>query len=229
MKILSILLLAAQQPPAANIAPLTDIQQRDLSCVAALAIIASEQERGVESALTYPLLSERGATYAGLIGERVMLETGRTKEQVRDDILAAVAAQQAKVKDVADPGQVVEAEMEKCLPLLDAAVPPLPKPTLNQCAVMLNLAYEEVYARDGLSKTAQDLKTLAFVLDNRAREKMRGEGLSGNESDIILTQLREEMIAEAVARESQGQSSDLDYEHCFALAAPKGKGRQHAR
>ena len=80
-----------------------------------------------------------------------------------------------------------------------------------------------------LSKTAQDLKTLAFVLDSRAREKMRGEGLSGNESDIVLTQLREQMMADAIAKESQGQSSDLDFEHCFALAAPEVQGRQHAR
>lgn len=203
--------------------PLTEDHKRDLSCVAALAIVASEQERGVADSFAYPLLEERGSQYAGLVGERVMRETGLTREQVRDQILAAVADQQRKVQNVAEPRQVVEAEMEKCLPLLEKDVPPKPKPTLNQCAAMLELAYREVYGREGLSKTAQDLKTLAFVLDNRAREDLKANGYSGTESDIILTQLREEMLTEAKIKESAGESSDLDYDHCFALAAPKDK------
>ncbi len=203
--------------------PLTDIHKRDLSCVAALAIVASEQERGVESSFAYPLLEERGRTYAGLVGERVMQETGLIREQVREQILAAVAEQQRKVKDVAEPQQVVDAEMAKCLPLLEEEVPPKPKPTVNQCAAMVELAYREVYSREGLSKTAQDLKTLAFVLDSRAREALKAKGYSGNESDVVLTQLREEMLAEAKIKEAAGQSSDLDFDHCFTLAAPKDK------
>ena len=225
MKLLAALLLFVQPVPGTEPAPLTDNQQRDLSCVAAFAIIASEQERGVESALDYPPLAERGATYSGLVGERIMAETGKTKEQVRDDILAAVAAQQAKVKNVADPQEVVDVEMGKCLPLLDKEIPPTPKPTLNQCAVMLQLAYEEVYGREGLSKTAKDLRTLASVLDSRARDKLRAEGYSGNESDIILTTERETMLAESYADESQGKSSELDFEHCFALATPDARTR----
>jgi len=113
--------------------------------------------------------------------------------------------------------------MEKCLPLLEMEIPPKPKPTINQCAAMVELAYREVYDREGLSKTAQDLKTLAYVLDNRAREDLKANGYSGTESDIILTQLREEMLAEAKAKEGAGQSSDLDFDHCFKLAAPKDK------
>ncbi|MEQ8743558.1 hypothetical protein [Parasphingorhabdus sp.] len=223
MNMLPLLMLALSQPAATPPVPLDATQQRDLSCVAVLAIIASEQERGVESALDYPLLSERGATYAGLVGERIMDDTGRTKEQVRDDILAAVADQQAMAQDAADPDALVRSEMATCLPLLDAAVPPKPKPDLTQCAGMLQLAYEEVHSREGLSKTAQDLKTLATVLDSRARDQMRAEGLSGQESDILLTQSREAMLADAKQKESLGQGSDLDFDHCFLLAAPEEK------
>jgi hypothetical protein len=227
MNIIPLLMLAVSQPAASQPDALDESQQRDLSCVAMLAIIASEQERGVESALDYPLLSERGATYAALVGKRIMDETGRTKEQVREDILAAVAAEQALGQEAADPDEVVRLEMATCLPLLDAAVPPKPKPDLTQCAGMLLLAYEEVHNREGLSKTAQDLKTLAAVLDSRAREKMRAEGLSGNESDILLTQGREAMLADAREKESRGQGSDLDFEHCFTLAAPEDKQRKY--
>lgn len=206
--------------------PLTDAHARDLSCVAAFAIVASEQDRGIESALDYPLLAERGKIYADLIGKRVMQETGRSDEQVREAILAAVASQQAKVKDVAEPQEIVDMEMAKCLPLLDKNVPPKPKPTLNQCAAMLELAFREVHGREGLSKTAQDLKTLATVLDSRAREAMRNDGMSGNESDMILTSLREAMLAEAKEKEARGIRSDLDFEHCFVLAAPEDKARK---
>lgn len=223
MNLLPILMLALSQSAAIPPAPLDPVQQRDLSCVAILAIIASEQERGIESALAYPLLTERGATYAGLVGERIMDATGRSREQVREEMLAAVEAQQAMAMAAADPEELLRSEMAVCLPLLDAAVPPKPKPDLTQCAGMLQLAYEEVYGREGLSKTAQDLKTLAAVLDSRARDQLRAEGLSGQESDIVLTQSREGMLAEAKQRESLGLGSDLDFDHCFVLAAPEEK------
>ncbi|MGB5483811.1 hypothetical protein [Parasphingorhabdus sp.] len=227
MNFISILMLVLSQPAASPPAPLTDIQMRDLSCVAVLAIIASEQERGIASALDYPLLTERGATYAGLVGERIMSETGKTREQVRQDILAAVAAQQSRGGNGAEADEIVQADMAKCLPLLDAVVPPKPKPDLNQCAGMLQLAYDEVHEREGLSKTAQDLKTLAAVLDSRARDSMRAEGLSGQESDILLTRSREMILADARQKEALGQGSDLDFDHCFALAAPEDKGRKY--
>ncbi|MEO9468271.1 hypothetical protein [Parasphingorhabdus sp.] len=233
MKLLSVLVLALLQPNAeapdriaAPLAPLTDEQQRDLSCVAILAIVASEQEKANETALRYPLLADRGAQYAGMVGEAVMAETGRTREQVRAGILEAVASHQARVRQVDTPDDIIAAQMAICMPLLDAVLPPKPKPSLNQCAAMLQLAYEAVYAREKLSKTAQDLKTLAFVLDNRAREELKKNGYSGTESDIILTRIREEM--QNTDRSSNASSDDLDIDHCFALAAPKPKDQKIA-
>lgn len=238
MALLSLIALALSQPvpaetpagPASEAssspAALSAEQRRDLSCVAILAIVASQQETGDISALEYPLLSDRGAEYAGLTGVRIMLETGQTQAQLRETILAEVAAHQASVQDVAAPEEIVSKQMGICLPLLDAVVPPRPKPTLNQCAAMLQLAYEEVYAREKLSKTAQDLKTLAFVLDSRARDKLKAQGYSGNESDIILTRAKEEMRARDESRKGLRVAPDLDYDHCFALAAPESKDQK---
>lgn len=231
MKLMSLLLLALVQTnteasnhvPAVP-APLTVEQQRDLSCVAILAVVAFEQEQGMESALQYPLLASRGGKYAGLIGERILAETGRTREQVKTELLAAVANHQARVLEADTPDDIISAQMATCLPLLDAVVPPLPKPTLNQCAAMLQLAYDQVYAREKLSKTAQDLKTLAFVLDNRAREDLKKNGYSGTESDIILTRIREEM--QNTDPSSNAGTGDLDIDHCFTLAAPKPKDQK---
>lgn len=232
MSLLSLIALSLLQPAAAETeapatpAALTADQQRDLSCVAILAIVASEQETGMTTALEYPLVADRGAEYAGLTGVRIMSETGRTQEQVREDILNAVADHQARVKDVGSPEEIISEQMGICLPLLDAVVPPRPKPTLNQCAAMLQLAYEEIYTREKLSKTAQDLKTLAFVLDSRAREDLKARGYSGNESDIILTRAREDMRARDESRKDSKAAADLDYDHCFALAAPDRKDQK---
>ena len=103
MNIIPLLMLVLSQPAADPPEPLNESQRRDLSCVAVLAIIASEQERGMASAFDYPLLTERGATYAGLVGKRIMDETGRTKEQVREDILAALAASMPRFRQSPNP------------------------------------------------------------------------------------------------------------------------------
>lgn len=231
MKLLSVLILALIQPnmersdhSAGTVAPLSLEQQRDVSCVAILAIVASEQEKGIAAALSYPLLADRGAQYSGIIGEEVMAETGRTREQVKTEILNAVASHQARVRETDMPDDIVAAQMATCLPLLDSVVPPKPMPTLDQCAAMLQLAYEAVYAREKLSKTAQDLKTLAFVLDSRAREELKKNGYSGTESDIILTRIREEMKKPNLS--GKAGTDDLDIDHCFTLAAPKPKDQK---
>ncbi len=216
--------MAAQLPA---LPPLTDVQQRDIECVAALALVADEQERGVVGSGKWPYLVDRGKTYAGLVGERVMEESGQSREQIRDHILAAVDAYQREAVESADPEAVVEAAMARCLPVLDAVVPPPATPDLPQCAAMLQLAYEEVYGREGLSPTAKDLKTLAYVLDSRAREQLRAEGYSGNEADILMTTVREKLLAESKERAAQGLGDNLDFDHCFRLAAPKPKSGVH--
>ena len=226
-----LLLLAAQAAsfPVAAPAPvaLTETHRRDIECVAAFAILANEQKRGVPGSGVYPYVVDRGQTYAGLVGERVMAETGMSREDVRDLIVAAVDAHQREAVESADPESVVEAAVTRCEPLLNAAVPPPAVPDLPQCAAMLQLAYEEVYGREGLSPTAKDLKTLAYVLDSRAREELRAEGFSGNEMDILMTTTREKLLAESKARAAKGQGDNLDFDHCFKLAAPKPKSGVH--
>lgn len=219
--ILAAAVLSAQASPPVTALPLTQTHKRDLDCVAALAVVASEQEKANETAMEYPLVIERGRIYAGIVGQRVLDETGQSKEQVRQAILDAVTDQQALTSDVADPDMIIEAKMAACLPRLDTEVPLKKQPSLNQCAAMLQLAYEEVYSREKLSKTAQDLKTLAFVLDSRARENMKNKGYSGNESDAVLASIRENLIA----AERSGTSEPLAIDHCFTLAAPDSKSQ----
>jgi len=213
-------LVAQTTAPAAAIAPLTEVHRRDMRCAAAFAIIASEQQRNVASALNYPPLGKRGQQYFADTGERIIGETGMTKEQVRGELENIVKSLQSEAIESDDPETVAQAIMTPCLKLLDAAIPPEDPPTIIECAAVLQIAYEEVYAREGLSKTAQDLKTLASVLESRARDEMRAAGYSGNEADAELVLTREEILAQAIAIETTGESSSFDYGHCFELAAP---------
>lgn len=232
MTSLAALLLAAQavaSPASPAVAPpaLTQAQRDDLTCAAAFAIVASEQERGVTSALGYPTLVSRGRSYFVRTAERIVTETASSDEAIGAALTQIVQQLQQDAAQSNDPAGIVDAIMEPCLAKLDAAVPLPPPPSMLQCAVYVQLAHEEVKGREGDSNTARDLKTLASVLESRARDEMRDEGLSGNEADARLIETREAAIAAEKARDASddgdGQDGGIDFEHCFNLARPAEK------
>lgn len=224
MTSLAALLLAAQAASAPVAPPaLTPAQRDDLTCAAAFAIIASEQARGVTSALAYPTMVSRGRTYFVKTAERIVTETGSSDEAIGVALTGIVQQLQADAARSNDPAGVVDAVIEPCLAKLDATVPVPPPPSMLQCAVYVQLAYEDVRNREGDSSTARDLKTLASVLESRARDEMRDEGLSGNEADARLIRTREAALAAEAARGADDEGSDIDFEHCFNLARPAEK------
>jgi hypothetical protein len=218
MTSLAALLLAAQAASAPVAPPtLTPAQRDDLTCAAAFAIIASEQARGVTSALAYPTMVSRGRTYFVKTAERIVTETASSDEAIGAALTGIVQQLQSDAAQSNDPAGVIDAIMEPCLKKLDASVPVPPPPSMLQCAVYVQLAHEEVKNREGDSNTARDLRTLASVLESRARDEMRDEGLSGNEADARLIQTRE------AARKADDDESGIDFEHCFNLAKPAEK------
>ncbi len=231
----SLLLLLSLQTaavPAAPAAPatapvsapaLTPAQREDLTCAAAFAIIASEQARGVTSALAYPTLVVRGRSYFVATAERIVAETATDDDAVGLALTGIVEELQAQAAQSNDPAGVVDAIMTPCLAKLDAAVPLPPPPSMLQCAIYLQLAFDEVAGREGDSATARDLKTLATVLESRARDEMRDEGLSGNEADRRFIETREAIDAREKARAPDDDATDVDFEHCFTLARPAEK------
>ncbi|GGB53582.1 hypothetical protein GCM10010833_05330 [Blastomonas aquatica] len=215
---------APEPAPAPITAPaLTPAQREDLTCAAAFAIIASEQTRGVTSALAYPTLVSRGRSYFVMTAERIVTETGSNDDAVGLALTQIVEQLQGDAAQSNDPAGVIDAIMTPCLAKLDAAVPMLPPPTILQCAIYLQLAFEEVSAQEGDSASARDLKTLAAVLESRARDEMRDEGLSGNESDQRFIETREAIDAREKARGDDDDAADVDFEHCFTLARPTEK------
>lgn len=221
---LLMLLQPAVPAPIVSAPALTTAQRDDLTCAAAFAIIASEQERGVTTALAYPTLVSRGRTFFVTTAERVVTETASSDEGVGLALRGIVEGLQSQAAQSNDPAGVIDAIMEPCLKKLDTVVPLAPPPSMLQCAIYVTLAYEEAKAREGETTTARDLKTLATVLESRARDEMRDEGLSGNEADQRFIETREAIVKAESARDPEGDSPDIDFEHCFELAKPPAKG-----
>lgn len=216
---------AVPAPAAAPVtAPaLTPAQSEDLTCAAAFAIIASEQERGVASALAYPTLASRGRSFFVTTAERIVTETASSEDGVGLALMQIVEDLQNQAAQSNDPAGVVDGIMTPCLARLDATVPFPPPPSMLQCAIYLQLAFDEMTSREGDSPAARDLKTLATVLESRARDEMRDEGLSGNEADQRFIETREVIDAREKARDPDDDATDIDFEHCFDLAKPVEK------
>lgn len=114
--------------------PLTETHVRDVGCVAILGIIADEQRREVPGSDWYPDVRETGKRWAGIVGQRVMDETGQPRE------LVALAIQQAVSDIQTEQGTSPDAEkfnarFRTCKTAMDAdlaASQPLPKPVKAQ-------------------------------------------------------------------------------------------------
>ncbi|AHE57220.1 hypothetical protein [Sphingomonas sanxanigenens] len=210
--IATLALLAAGAPAP----PLSATAAKQVRCVAALAIVATEQQRGAEGWRDYPRLAEDGATYAERVVAEVAEQSGRAPAAVQQAIVDAVAAIQAEAGDSADPDAFARAEADRCLPLMRAKVPAREQPTLPQCAAYIRLAYDEIRAREGATPAAKDLATIASVLDHRAREMLRGQGRSDLAIDEAMGREKERVTAAAAA----GAADRVDLPHCFDLAAP---------
>ena len=87
----------AQESPASPAPSQLSLEQATLlRCSAAFAIVASEQARGVEAALAYPPLQERGKEYFVRSGARLMDELGLTRESLQAMLQAEVARLQER-------------------------------------------------------------------------------------------------------------------------------------
>lgn len=175
----------------------------DVRCVAVLGIVAFEQGHGPEWRDVAPV-RRNGERFAGVVGERLMKETGQTREAVKSLIVADVATLQ-KAKDLP------RREVDACLERMAVVAPPPPPPSLPRCAAAMAVAGEAVKAREGLSKGAKDLATLASVLAYRAKV----EGAASGKSDA---QVAASIAVERAAVTSAGGIDDEELQRCGELA-----------
>ena len=216
--------LAAQPAPPVppKLPELNADQKAQLTCSAVFAIVASDQARGEEAALRFPPLKVRGREYFVRFGARTIDQTGTSREAIKLLLEGEVERLQKLAAALGDPQGTLARTITPCLPRLDAEVPPLTRPTLAQCTAIITLAYEEVYARDGINGAqSRDLKILSAVLDSRQRKALEAQALSGNEIDKSIALEHDRMLKEALAAGPGIEKYDL--QTCYDLAKPDEK------
>ncbi len=199
-------LIFASQPSLAAPKPLALYQQERVRCVAALAIVANDQTRGVTSWGDVPPLQKRGAHFAGTVGQSLIDKNALTKEAVRSLFVAGVAAFQKKA--------LSPETVQRCFALMNE----IDAPALSDCAAMLSLAYDDQRLRSAVATDNRSLATYAAVLDGRARDELRKTGKTEAEADIIIGKARERYAAQLADQEKQGIEPDLPLDACFEMA-----------
>lgn len=203
---------------AATPAPLSDDQKERLRCVAALAIIANDQQNSGSNWPNFPPLARRGAHFAEKIGKATIAETGRSKEQVRDAIIAEVAALQEK------PGNSATTALGlTCVALMNELDPPEPPPERAYCAALAGNAYDSVRETEGNSKRTQSLGNISAMLNSSARDDLVAKGKSAAEADKMVAAARSKLIDDSEALRKAGKSETLDLEPCLELLQPPEK------
>lgn len=117
------LLLSSVSP-----APLTEAHQRDIACVADIAVLADAQKRGVEGGAN---VQQQGRRWAGIVGDRIVFETGQPRELVAFAMQEAAKASIKQGQNVTQRNVCIR-QMQRELAAADAVGQPLPKPVKAQ-------------------------------------------------------------------------------------------------
>lgn len=104
--------------------PLTEVHQRDISCVVEIAVLANSQKQGIVAGFD---VQAKGRRWAGIVGDRIMFETGQPRELVAVALNEAAQARAARAINDATVAACTK-QMNKELAIADAAEAPLPKP-----------------------------------------------------------------------------------------------------
>lgn len=103
---------------------LTDAHQRDISCVVEIAVLANAQKRGASSGTD---VQANGKRWAGIVGDRIMFETGQPREIVAIAMTEAAKARSARATE-SGALTACTSRMQAELAAADAADAQLPKP-----------------------------------------------------------------------------------------------------
>jgi hypothetical protein len=126
MQILPIIALLLTTPQAPI--PLSEVHLGDIACVVEVAILADQQRRGI---WTGPDLRMDGKRWAGMVGARIVRESGQPRELVAFAMTEAAKERAGHVM-VNDTGSACLRQMSAELAVADAANRPLPKPQKAQ-------------------------------------------------------------------------------------------------
>lgn len=113
-------------PPSA----LTDAHQGDIACVAVIATLAEKQRIGTASA-DAPDVRQLGKKWAGIVGNRITIQSGQPRELVAVAMAEAAKAEFQRPSDLARINYCA-VQMTAELANADSINKPLPKPVTSK-------------------------------------------------------------------------------------------------
>ena len=119
----AVLLMIPAMAAAQPVLPLSSEQAGRLRCAAAMAIASSEQQRGAPGWEGFPAMAERGGPFIAFVGEALMKETGRSRDDIREEIGTAIDALQDESTANPDPKAQIQATVRDCIVLMDQLMP----------------------------------------------------------------------------------------------------------
>lgn len=122
MKIFALLLLQSTVNPIADDyvkqpKPFTQAHSEAIGCVAVIALVADQQNKGAGGFSQYGDLNEKGPVFAANVGEKVLKETAQTREVIAFAIQESAREQLSLLSS--DRSADLSLRMETCLPLLE--------------------------------------------------------------------------------------------------------------
>lgn len=122
MKIFALLLLQSTVNPIADDyvkqpKPFTQAHSEAIGCVAVIALVADQQNKGAKGFSQYGDLNETGPLFAANVGEKVLKETAQTREVIAFAIQESAREQLSLLSS--DRSADLSLRMETCLPLLE--------------------------------------------------------------------------------------------------------------
>lgn len=102
----------------------TETHQRDIACVVEIAVLANAQKSGIADGND---VRASGRRWAGIVGDRIMFESGQPRELVGVAMTEAAKARASRATDDTAVAACTR-QMNSELAIADAAGKPLPKP-----------------------------------------------------------------------------------------------------
>lgn len=102
--------------------PINEALMQEIGCVAIIGLIAHDQRAGGDALQRYGDIRQSGKKWAGIVGDRIMFETGQPRELVAAAFKAAVDAEQEisiKMETPEKSAAYVRTRFDQCKPMMD--------------------------------------------------------------------------------------------------------------
>ncbi len=221
------LLLCLLPSPATAARAFTPEETKDLRCVAALALVAFDQERGAPGWEGFPDLTLRGAHFADVVRVQLARASGHNDGEIKSAVRAQIARLQEEAVAAKDPQASAHGLVRDCMVRADRIDPPPAEPSMLRCAALAAIAHQDLRARDGPNDAVTAMAMLAAVLESEARKELRAGGKTGPESDAALGHERESVAQTAPDDRERVTRNGEELRLCMGLVKPPSGDSPH--